>query len=90
MAKNQHCGKTSKKDELNSMIMNAKINFNESIGQEDKVLAIDEEAPFIVLVKKDNSKICWVVDFLLGERIKNYNAIPKVKVDDYLKVLRIM
>lgn len=68
----------------------ARINFNEYIDSSDKIIAIDEEAPFLVLVKKSNDKICWIVDFLLGERIKNYSSIPKIKVSDSIRVLRIL
>lgn len=73
---------------LNIIIRGAKINFNESIGKEDKIMAVDDEAPFLVLIKKGNEKACWVVDFLLGERVKNYDSIPRIKVDDYARFMR--
>ena len=78
------------KRDLKYAVEHAKIDFDSCLCSNDKVVAVDGESPFIVLIKKEANKFCWVIDFLVSERVKEYSKIPRVNVSDYFKMWRMI
>lgn len=92
MKKGEICNKVIRisTDSIKSAIRKAKLNFNYRLEPKDKIIAIDKETPFIVLIRNPERGFSWIIDFLLSEHVVDYHRIPKIKVSDYLKVARFV
>ncbi len=75
---------------LSKAVQNAKVHFNYSLNDNDEIVAVDEETPFIVLIKNSERRFLWAIDFLLSEHVRNFDRIPRIKVSEHLKVWRCL
>lgn len=92
MKKGEICNKVIRigAESLKNVLRKAKLNFNYRLEPNDKIIAIDKETPFIVLIRNPERGFSWAIDFLLSEHVEDYHKIPKIRVSDYLKVARCM
>ncbi len=64
------------------------IRKNHERSSKDKLIAIDNDTPFMVLMQDTNDELFWTIDFQLNEHYPQSREIPRIKISEYLQIWR--